>query len=157
LDKKSVISLVAGWIFIAALLFLAGWVVGRQWPMSEAASGPTATAGEQRAELPKEPVLNDEAPARELITPKKAAPRVTTPTAPNTTLPTAPKTATTKVAPAAAPPPPANDGKVVIISEAETDDANKPQAADPEYVTVQIGVFLDAKAANSLLQEYEKK
>jgi len=154
LDKKSIISLVAGWIFIAALLFLAGWVVGRQWPMSEAASTPTATAGEQRAELPKEPVLNDEAPAREFNVPKKMAPNVTPPAV---TPPAAPKTSLPAATLAAAAPPPANDGKVVIISEAETDDANKPQAADPEYVTVQVGVFLDAKEANGLLQQMERK
>lgn len=154
LDKKAVISLVAGWIFIAALLFLAGWVVGRQWPMSEAAAAPTATAGEQRAELPREPVLHDEAPTRELTAPKTVAPRVTPPAV---TPPAAPKTTLPAATLAAAAPPPANDGKVVIISEAETDDANKPQAADPEYVTVQVGVFLDAKEANSLLQQMERK
>src|SRR5690349_9690714 len=89
LDKKSIISLVAGWIFIAALLFLAGWIVGRQWPMSEAASAPAASGGEQRAELPKEPVLNDEAPARELNVPPKVAPKVTPPAV---TPPAVPKT-----------------------------------------------------------------
>lgn len=154
LDKKSVISLVAGWIFIAALLFLAGWVVGRQWPMSETASTPTATAGEQRAELPKEPVLNDEAPAREFSAPHKVAPKVTPPAV---TPPAAPKTTLPAATLAATAPPQANDGKVVIISEAETDDANKPQPADPEYVTVQVGVFLDAKEANNLLQQMERK
>lgn len=156
LDKKSIISLVAGWIFIAALLFLAGWIVGRQWPMSEAASAPSASAGEQRQELPKEPVLNDEAPARELTAPNKVAPKVTTPTAPHTTVTPAVQPAAAAVAmprPAAA-----NDGQVVIISEAETDDANKqPAAVDPEYVTVQVGVFLDAKEANSLLKQMERK
>lgn len=155
LDKKSVISLVAGWIFISALLFLAGWVVGRQWPMSEAASTPTTTAGEQRAELPKEPVLSDEAPTtREFNVPKKVAPNVTPPAV---TPPAAPKTTLPAATLAATAPPPPNDGKVVIISEAETDDANKPPAADPEYVTVQVGVFLDAKEANSLLQQMERK
>ena len=155
LDKKSIISLVADWIFIAALLFLAGWIVGRQWPMSEAASAPSAGAEEQRAELPKEPVLNDEAPRRELNTPARpVAPRVTPPTQPTTP---AAAVAVERAASAMAAPPPANDGKVVIISEAETDEANKQQAADPEYVTVQVGVFLDAKEANSLLQQMERK
>ena len=158
LDKKSVISLVAGWIFIAALLFLAGWIVGRQWPMSEAASAPSASAEQQRAELPKEPVLSDEAPVRESNTPRKSvAPRVTPPAAPGTTLPSASQAASAVGAASAAAPPPANDGQVVIISEAETDDANKQQTADPEYVTVQVGVFLDAKEANSLLKQMERK
>lgn len=160
LDKKSIISLVAGWIFIAALLFLAGWIVGRQWPVSEAASAPSAGVEEQRAELPKEPVLNDEAPARELNTPRKpVAPRVTPPAPPNTpsaavAVERSASAAATAVAPA---PAPANDGQVVIISEAETDATKQQDAAEPEYVTVQVGVFLDAKQANSLLQQMERK
>jgi cell division septation protein DedD len=56
----------------------------------------------------------------------------------------------------AAPPPP-NDGKVVIISEAETDDANKQAATEPEYVTVQVGVFLNEKDASRLLKQVESK
>ena len=153
LDKKSIISVIAGWIVIGALLFLAGWVVGRQWTTSEAASTPAA-AGEQRAELPSEPLLNDEAPARASIAPRKVNPRplqvnATPPAAAAASLPQAVETA------AAAPPP--NDGKVVIISEAETDDANKQAAVDPEYVTVQVGVFLNEKDASRLLKQIEHK
>jgi len=59
LDKKSIISVIAGWILIGALLFLAGWIVGRQWPTTEAASTPSANREEQRAQLPSEPLLND--------------------------------------------------------------------------------------------------
>jgi cell division protein FtsN len=159
LDKKSIISLVAGWIFIAALLFLAGWLVGRQWPMTEAASVPSAGAEDQHAELPKEPVLSDEAPARELRMPKKpVAPTVTQPAAPNPpSAAAAVERSASAAATAAAAPAPANDGKVVIISEAETDETNKQDATEPEYVTVQVGVFLDAKQANSLLQQMERK
>ena len=155
LDKKSIISVIAGWIVIGALLFLAGWVVGRQWPTSEAASTPAA-AGEQRAELPSEPLLNDEAPARASIAPRKINPPPTQvnapppPAAANASLPGAVQVA------AAAPPPP-NDGKVVIISEAETDEANKQAAVDPEYVTVQVGVFLNEKDASRLLKQIESK
>ena len=74
LDKKSIISVIAGWIVIGALLFLAGWIVGRQWPTSEAASSPSAAAEEQRATLPSEPLLNDEAPARASLAPRKVNP-----------------------------------------------------------------------------------
>jgi len=158
LDKKSIILVIAGWIVIGALLFLAGWIVGRQWPTSEAASTPSANAEEQRAELPKEPLLNDEAPARAGIAPRRVNPppvkgNVTPPASPaeaNASLPQAVETAA-----AAAPPP--NDGKVVIISEAETDDANKQAAAEPEYVTVQVGVFLNEKEASRLLKQIESK
>ena len=156
LDKKSIISVIAGWIVIGALLFLAGWIVGRQWPTSEAASTPSANAEGQRAELPSEPLLNDEAPARASIAPRKVNPppvkgNATLPAAANASLPQAVETA----AAAAAPPP--NEGKVVIISEAEADDANKQAAAEPEYVTVQVGVFLNEKDASRLLKQIESK
>jgi cell division protein FtsN len=154
LDKKSIISVVAGWIVIGALLFLAGWIVGRQWPISEAASTQSSASEQQRAELPKEPLLNDEAMVRNSIAPKKVNPKVTPPTGVNSTSPEAAQVASAAAA-AAAPP---NDGKVVIISEAETDQPNKAEAAaEPEYVTVQVGVFLDEKDASRLLKEIEGK
>lgn len=156
LDKKSIISVIAGWIVIGALLFLAGWIVGRQWPTSEAASAPSAGAEEQRAELPKEPLLNDEAPARASIAPRNVNPKVPPPPAEATaSSPQAVEREVAAVAAAAAPPP--NDGKVVIISEAETDDANNQAAVEPEYVTVQVGVFLDEKDASRLLKQIESK
>jgi len=158
LDKKSIISVIAGWAVIAALLFLAGWIVGRQWPASEASSTPTAAGGEQRAELPKEPLLSDEALARATIAPRSVAPRATPPAVANASLPQAAKPAAMAAETAAAAAPPPNDGKVVIISEAETDDAKKENASvDPEYVTVQVGVFLDEKDASRLLKRIESK
>jgi sporulation related protein len=169
LDKKAVISLVAGSLAIGLLLFLAGWIVGNQWPMSQSASTSPAASGEQRAELPKEPVLNDEAPARDTVAPKRGQPRVTAPAEPNTTLPPAPQASHASAAAAgvaavearaqAARPSAPTNGDVVIISEAEPDTANKEAAApvDPEYVTVQVGVFLDEKDASRLLKEVESK
>ena len=158
LDKKSIISVIAGWILIGALLFLAGWVVGRQWTTSEAASTPSAAADEQHAELPSEPLLSDEAPARASIAPRKINPppvkgNATPPAEANASLLQAVQS--TAAAAAALPP---NDGKVVIISEAETDDANKQApAGDPEYVTVQVGAFLNEKDASHLLKKIESK
>lgn len=154
LDKKSLISVVAGWIVIGALLFLAGWIVGRQWPMSEVAAAESSGAQEQRAELPKEPLLNDESLARESSAPKKVDAKVAPPAGANVTAPQAVEQAAT-----AAAPPPANDGRIVIISEAETEDAKKEETAavEPEYVTVQVGVFLDEKDASRLLKEIEGK
>ena len=160
LDKKSIISVIAGWIVIGALLFLAGWIVGRQWPVTEAASAPSATNEEQRAELPKEPLLSDEAPARASIAPKKINPPPTSVNTPaNATLPAQARTSspvTVEQAAAAAAPAP-NDGRVVIISEAETDETKKEGAAEPEYVTVQVGVFVDEKDASRLLKQIESK
>lgn len=155
LDKKAVVSLVVGWILIAGLLFLAGWIVGRQWPMAESASTSTAAADEQRAELPKEPLLIDDekAPAREMTAQKSVKPQLALPQQPQPTAPpSAPQAA---VAALSAPPP--KDDRVVIISEAETDAANASAAPESEYVTVQVGVFLDEKEASRLLQQMERK
>ena len=150
LDKKAVISLIACLVLIGALLFVAGWIIGRQWPMSESASTPAAATEEQHAELPKEPVLNDEAPARELAAPKSAKPKVELPQQPP---PTAAPAASQAAAAAVLP----KDDKVVIVSEAEPATTNNENAAEPEYVTVQVGVFLDEKEASRLLQQMERK
>ena len=150
LDKKAIVSVVAGWVVIGVLLFLAGWIVGRQWPMSETAATPTAAAGEQRAELPKEPLLNDEALA---LTRRSNAPRRLNPKA---IPPTEASEGLAQAAQATAAP--ANDGQVVIVSEAETGEANNEEVAvDPEYVTVQVGVFLEQNDASRLLKEIESK
>ena len=90
--------------------------------MSEAASTPSAGGEEQRAELPKEPLLNDEAPARDSNTAKKLNPKVAPPAAEANA--TSPEAVAAPAADSRAPPPP-NDGRIVIISEAETDEAKK--------------------------------
>ena len=59
-----------------------------------------------------------------------------------------------------APQPPASQpaGDVRII-ESVTDNAAQPDeaATEPEYVTVQVGVFLDQKEASHLLQQIEAR
>jgi len=62
LDKKAVISLIAGSVVIAALLFVAGLIVGRQWFGTDSVAVAHAAENE-RAALPTEPVLNEEAVA----------------------------------------------------------------------------------------------
>ena len=68
-------------IVIAALLFLAGWIVGRQWPMSEAAQHHPLAVKSNVQSFRKEPLLNDEAPARDSNTAKKLNPKVAPPAA----------------------------------------------------------------------------
>jgi cell division septation protein DedD len=60
---------------------------------------------------------------------------------------------------AAAPPATAaaNGGEIKIIQEAAADPGDANAAVEPDYVTVQIGVFLDEKQADHLLKEYERK
>ncbi len=155
LDKKAAISLIACLVVIATLLFVAGWVVGRQWPMSESAAKSSAATEEQRAELPKEPVLNEV--AAETNAPKKVKPKVEPPAEAEGISPQAGPTAAAAPAAAAAAAAPGKDDGIIIISEAEPEVDQAQAAAEPEYVTVQVGVFLDEKDASRLLKEIESK
>jgi cell division septation protein DedD len=93
--------------------------------------------------------LNDEKPA-----PAKSAPA-------KSTAPAAP--AQEPAASAAEPTAQVADTKLTadevrIIEEAPADPASEDNAAsEPEYVTVQVGVFLDEKEASRLLQQMERK
>ncbi len=145
--NKTLISIVAGWVFMAVLLFGAGLIVGSQWLINSAAA-PDATAKNEEPDLPKEPVLNDEKAA-----PAKSAPaKSTTPAPPqNPGADAAEETAQVADTKLTA-------DEVRIIEEAETDATSAENAAsEPEYVTVQVGVFLDQKEASRLLQDMERK
>jgi len=161
LDKKSVISLIAGSLMIAVLLFAAGWVVGRQWTVAASAEVASTTANDERAALPKEPVLNEEASAPKAQAPGTVRPKLTVPKeaveAPSqasAATSAATNAAATRAMPAAQP-----VGEVRIIESTADDAAGEANAnaAEPEYVTVQVGVFLDQKEASHLLQQIEKK
>ena len=150
LDKKAVISLIVGSVAIAALLFVAGLIVGRQWLGTDSVAVAHAAENE-RAALPTEPVLNDEAaaPAAPKVKPALPLPKQAGETPTQQSIPTAPV-----AAPGNVPPP-------QVISEAETENADQSaagtQPAEAEYVTVQVGVFLDDKEAGRLLQQMENK
>lgn len=155
LDKKAVISLIAGSVVLAVLLFLAGLIVGRQWLGSDLVA--VASAENERAAVPTEPVLNEDAAAP----PAAGAPKKTRPAVPS------PQGATkTPAEPGAEPAPiPGKVPPVKIISEAETENGaadasigiEQQSAAEADYVTVQVGVFLDEKEASGLLQQMERK
>lgn len=149
LNKTAVVSLIAGSLVIGILLFAAGWIVGMEWsPSSSPESASTATQNEE-AELPKEPVLHDEVPAPKSAPPKIEKPQVDQPNKPvPPTTPEAVAALATEV--------PAANGEVKIISEAE-DPANASAESEPEYVTVQVGVFLDEKDASRFLKDIERK
>jgi SPOR domain len=151
LDKKAVISLIAGSVVIAVLLFVAGLIVGRQWLGIDSVAVAHAAENE-RAALPTEPVLNEEA----------AAPPATLKARPALPLPKqAVETPAEQIAPAA---PVAVSGNVPppqVVSEAVTETADQSaanaQPSESDYVTVQVGVFLDEKEAGRLLQQMESK
>ena len=150
LNKTAALSLLIGSILISALLFGAGLIVGSQWLGSSAESAETI-AENKEPDVPREPVLHEEKP----VAPKSVAvPKTTAPTAPKEPASVATAMQETTQATIA----PAANGEVKIISEAALDDAGEGNAAsEPEYVTVQIGVFLDEREADRLLREVERK
>jgi cell division septation protein DedD len=154
LDKKALISLIAGSVLIGVLLFLAGWIVGRQWTVSAAETAST-TAEDERAALPKEPVLPEEPSAPNVETPKSTNPKLTVPKEAVET-PTQPSAAAAPSQLAAATAQPAGDVRI-IESTGDAAATDEKAAAEPEYVTVQVGVFLDHNEASQLLQRIEKK
>ena len=154
LNKTAALSLLVCSILISVLLFAAGLLVGSQWLTSSAAPADTVANNEQ-PDVPQEPVLNDEkapAPKTPVTPPKTAAPAA--PKAPPAAIAPPEDTTPPPVTPAAA----AANGEIKIIQEAATEAANDQNAAsEPEYVTVQIGVFLDEREADRLLKDVERK
>jgi hypothetical protein len=153
LDKKAVISLIAGSVAIAVLLFVAGLIVGRQWLGIDATVIASNKAENEHAALPTEPVLNEETAAHP-TTPQKPKPALVLPKQAGE----APAEQSVPTAPVAVPgnvPPPQ------VVSEAPTENADQSaantQLAEMDYVTVQVGVFLDEKEAGRLLQQMENK
>ena len=151
LNKTAALCLLVGSIVMSVLLFGAGLIVGAQWLGSSAAPAGTVARNEE-PDVPQEPVLNDE-----------KAPTAKPPAAPKTTAPAVPKQPSAVTPPLeetaqAALPPAAANGEIKIIQEAATEAATDENAAtEPDYVTVQIGVFLDEKEADRLLKDVERK
>lgn len=155
LDKKALISLIAGSVLIAVLLFLAGLIVGRQWTVVISAEAASKSTDEERAALPKEPVLQEEsASAPNTGAPSSIKPKVTAPPEPAAAAAATQATAAATQAPASQP-----AGDVRIIESVTDNAAAQPDeaATEPEYVTVQVGVFLDEKEASHLLQQIEAR
>ena len=151
LNKTAVLSLVAGSIAFAFLLFIGGLIVGSYWLATESAATHSASAKNEKDALPKEPVLaEEEAPAPKSALPKKVDPAAGAPLN---------EPAAAVVPPAAAQSAAAqpNDGEIRIMQETAADATNAVAESDPEYVTVQVGVFLDENEANNLLKRMESR
>ncbi|HEX6043051.1 MAG TPA: SPOR domain-containing protein [Pyrinomonadaceae bacterium] len=159
LTKTAVFSLIAGSIVIGILMFGAGLVVGAQWLTTSAASH-DAVAQNDQADVPKEPVLNEEEapapkakkvnPAADVVPAAPAAPKQSAPAAPQVTAPQPPAAAAQAMNAA-------NGGGIQIIQEAAADGAADAAESEPDFVTVQVGVFLDQNEANGLLKDLESK
>jgi hypothetical protein len=157
LDKKALISLIAGSVIIGVLLFLAGWIVGRQWTVAASAETASTTTGDERDALPKEPVLHEEAPAPNVETAKSSVkPSKLTVPKEAVEAPATSSAATSAATNAMAAAQPVGDVRI-IESTADDATAAADAAAEPEYVTVQVGVFLDQKEASHLLQQIERR
>jgi len=150
LNKTAVISLIAGSIVFGVLLFAAGLIVGSEWLGTASAATSGAVAKNEEAEGPKEPVLNDEEAA-----PKKAAPPKNSDQKPAT--PKEPGAAQPEAAPQANEKQAAADGSVQIIHETAAEADGAAGESEPNYVTVQVGVFQDENEANHLLKQIERK
>lgn len=150
LKKSALLAITLGSVVMSLLLFGAGLVVGSHW-LGGSDAPADATAKNQEAALPKEPVLNDEKGSAPKAAPPKiiAPPAVAAPTA--NTVSTAADAAAPAVAASAA------NNDIKIIQEAAADSNNESGASEPEYVTVQIGVFLDEREADRLLKAVERK
>jgi septal ring-binding cell division protein DamX len=151
LSKIALISVVAGSVVFALLLFAAGLVVGSEWLGSASAATSDSVAKNEKAEGPTEPVLNDEEPAPKKAAPKKGSDQKQAPA--EEPVEGEPEDA----APAATAQEVSLNGGVQIIREAATDANGEAVESEPEYVTVQVGVFLNQEEANRLLKDIERK
>src|ERR1044072_6154907 len=146
LNKTAVISLIAGSIVFGVLLFATGLLVGSAWLGTASAASSDAVAKNKEAEVPQEPVLSDEEPP-----PKKATltkPSDQKPEAPKAPGSAQPEQAATQAVEKQA----AVDGSVQIVQEADAAADSAASESEPEYVTVQVGVFQDQNEANHLLK-----
>jgi hypothetical protein len=153
LKKSALLAITLACVVMSLLLFGAGLVVGSHW-LGGSDAPADATAKNQEGALPKEPVLNDEkAPAPKAAPQKTTAPPETKEPAGADPVP-APASDEAALRPVAAS---AANNEISIIQEAAADSSNENGVSEPEYVTVQIGVFLDEREADRLLKEVERK
>jgi cell division protein FtsN len=175
LDRKGVISVVASWLVMAALLFAAGLIVGSYWTSREstaAAATPakTATGSEKGlADLPQQPVLQTNMPQIDVLAPAKPATNLSSgpPVLGQFTTPqqkqTGPQDSALSQQATDAPAADAAEQKTQPpASEAATLPGEKKSASDTnaenvELYTVQAGVFLDQNEATRLFKSLERK
>jgi len=172
LDKKGMFSVLVSSILMGALLFLAGVILGSYWT----ANGPTVSAAAAKRNA-ADKGLN--ALAQEPVRPELAQYNLTAPDKPVATI----NPEKTGPAALAAPPPvsqtssgpqppaaaetqqggdsnaanaPANNSEKQDAKPEDTAAAAQATAAS-DLVTVEVGTFLDANAANHLFKNLERK
>jgi len=177
LDKKGMFSVLASSVLMGALLFVAGLIVGSYWTVngptvSAAAARKNAVANDLNA-VPQQPILMNDIPPSNSMLPNNPTTTINPAGLGSATLtsPQAPQGATQPQAgaeqQAAAAPDQGSDDKQ---AKAPSADGATTQTAKPEdsstlatdsraadLVTVEVGTFLDANAANRLFKTLERK
>lgn len=166
LDKKAAVSLMAGSVLMALLLFAGGWIVGMYWSTRTTATDLKSATGleSERAALPKEPVLRAETDQPGIVAPPKTA----GPAKPETLAPG--QVAGAPKQPDATLDQPANtqtgESPPVGVSEKTKQEAaaspgvssaTDNASANSPIFTVQVGAFLKQDEASSLLKDLERK
>lgn len=176
-DKKSLSFLLVGVAFIGLLLFLAGWVTGSNWNKPETLSASTfgdkavaATEAEQPA-LPREPTLREtglrrEAPAAATAPdePLATAKQSVAPPRANVGIDSMyddPKMSAQESAKASAKAaaPKGNADPVIVSTAAQSNDSADSADTGEKTVafSIQVGVFLEEKDADRLVEEMKEK
>lgn len=176
LDKKGMFSVLGSSVLMGALLFVAGLIVGSYWTangptVSAAVAKKNATANDLSAP-PQQPVLLNEVLPAELMMPNNPTTTANSAGSGSATLPPpqAPQAAKQPQAgpeqAAAAPPEQAGDNKQAsgpadgsAAPAAKAEDASAPaqNVSGEDLVTVEVGTFLDANAANQLFKNLQRK
>src|SRR6185503_4823772 len=169
LDRKGMFSVLVSSVLMGALLFVAGLIVGSYWT----ANGPTVSAASAKKSVsandlnaqPQQPVLLNDLPQTNLILPNNSITTVNSGALGAGTLtPQAPQAAKQAGAeqPAAAGPEqgsadkqanaPAADGSTPAAAKPEESSAPAQNVSPADLMTVEVGTFLDANAANRLFK-----
>jgi cell division septation protein DedD len=174
LDRKGMISVLASTFLMGGLLFVAGLIIGSYWTANmstaSAASRQRASAADLNS-LPQEPVRMNELPQATLVVPNKPSVGLNGETTGPAAL-TMPQTPQSIAQPksgsetqSAAPEQGADnqaantsaEGAEKQPAKAESASAAAQNVDQSNLVTVEVGTFLDANAANHLFKNMERK
>jgi cell division septation protein DedD len=173
LDRKGMISVLASTVMMGGLLFVAGLIVGSYWT----ANGSIASAASKQRSatdlnaMPPEPVRTNELPQSNLGVPNKPSVGLSSETTgpASVTMPQVPpaisQPQSSSAAQAAAPEQSADNQAASTSAEGSEKQPAKTEAASAvaqnidqsNLVTVEVGAFLDANAANHLFKNLERK
>jgi len=173
LDRKGMLSVLGSSVLMGALLFVAGLIVGSYWT----ANGSSASAASRRASasdlnsLPQEPVRTSDLPQSNLAVPNKPSVGLNSETTGPASLtmpqagPAISQPQSSSAAQTAAPEQSADNKAANTSAEGSEKQSAKTEEASAaaqnvdqsNLITVEVGAFLDANAANHLFKNLERK